>query len=55
MIDHFGWSYGTDDNAEALVASVDNMAGHVDMDTMESWRDDNLLAIMKGIKPLPPK
>ena len=55
MLDHFGWSYGSEGNAEALVESIDNIAGHVDMDTLEGWRDDNLLSILKGIKPLPSK
>ena len=55
MLDHFGWSYGSEDNAQSLVDSVNNMTNHIDMDTLESWRDDNLLAILKGIKPLPPK
>ena len=55
MIDHFGWSYGSEEGATALIEAVDKMTGHVDMDALESWRDDNLLTIMKGLKPLPPK
>ena len=55
MLEHFGWGYGSEDNSRALVECIDNIAGHLDMDTVESWRDDNLLSIMKGLKPLPPK
>ena len=54
MINHFGWSYGSKDNAQALLDSVDDMTSHIDMDALESWRDDNLISILKGIKPLPP-
>jgi hypothetical protein len=34
---------------------VDDISGHLSIDEIESWRDDNLLTILKQLKPLPAK
>ena len=52
MIDHFGWKRG-DKARKALVGSIDKRYGHLEMAELEAWRDDNLLAIIKGLKPVP--
>ena len=54
MIDHFGWKRGPKAK-KALLASVDSRYGHLEMAELEAWRDDNLVAIMKGLKPVPQK
>jgi len=51
-IAHWGWG-GPADQQQVAVDEVAALAGHLDMDTLEAWRDDNLLALMKGLKPLP--
>jgi len=54
MIDHFGWK--RDEKAKNdLIASVDNMYGHLSMDELERWRDENLMVMLKGLKPAPGK
>jgi carnitine 3-dehydrogenase len=54
MIDHFGWK--RDEKAkEDLINSVDNMYGHLSMDELERWRDENLMVMLKGLKPAPGK
>jgi len=54
MIDHFGWK-GEPAEAEALVAAVERMAGHLSMDQLEAWRDANLSKLIEVLQPLPPK
>jgi carnitine 3-dehydrogenase len=54
MIDHFGWKRGPKAK-KALIGSIDGRYGHLDMAELEAWRDDNLLAIMKGLKAVPAK
>ncbi len=50
MIDHFGWK--RDEEAkDQLVAAVDDMYGHLSMDELERWRDENLMVMLKGLKP----
>ena len=53
-IDHFGWR-GPDGLEPVAVQAVDDISGHLTMDEIESWRDDNLLTILKQLKPLPAK
>jgi 3-hydroxyacyl-CoA dehydrogenase len=51
MIDHFGWK-GDLATADRLVAAVDRMTAGRGMDEIESWRDDNLLALLGTLKRL---
>lgn len=54
MIDHFGWK--RDEKAKNdLIGAVDNMYGHLSMDELERWRDENLLVLLKGLKAAPGK
>ena len=54
MIDHFGWK--RDDKAkDDLIGAVDNMYGHLSMDELERWRDENLMVMLKNFKPVPGK
>ena len=54
MIDHFGWK--RDEKAKNdLIDAVDNMYGHLSMDELERWRDENLMVMLKGLKPAPGK
>ena len=50
-IAHFGWS-GPAGLKEVAVAAVDEMTGERDADTLERWRDENLVALLKALKPL---
>ena len=52
MIDHFGWT-GEERAKEALIASVDRAYGHLPMDELERWRDENLMVLLQGLKPAP--
>ena len=54
MIDHFGWKRD-EDAKNQLIGSVDNMYGHLSMDELERWRDENLMIMLKGLKPVPAK
>ena len=52
MIDHFGWK--RDEAArDRLVAEVDAMYGHLSMDDLERWRDENLMTMLEGLEPAP--
>ena len=53
-IAHWGWN-GPPELEEVAVATAERMAGHLDMKAIESWRDDNLVALIKAMKPLPGK
>ena len=50
---HFGWS-GPPQLEEQALSEVEAYAG-TDMTALESWRDDNLLKILKGLRFDPPK
>ena len=50
---HFGWS-GPPQLEEQALSEVEAYAG-TDMAALESWRDDNLLKILKGLRFDPPK
>ena len=54
MLEHFGWQ-GEPAEADALVAAVERMAGHMTLDELERWRDRNLLSMLDSLQPLPPK
>ncbi len=52
MIEHFGWK--RDSSArDDLVASVDAMYGHLPIDDLEHWRDENLMVLLKGLTAAP--
>lgn len=52
-IAHFGWN-GPPQLEEVAVAAVDEMTGSHDVDALEKWRDENLVALLKALKPLEP-
>lgn len=49
MLEHFGWR-GPDELKDKLVAAVERMVGDTDMQTLEAWRDENLLTLLGTIK-----
>jgi len=48
MIDHFG-GMGDEDANHQLIAAVDDMYGHLSMEELERWRDENLMVMLQGI------
>lgn len=52
MIEHFGWS-GVPGGEQAFIDAVESRWGHLSIDELESWRDDNLLAMLAAIKDCP--
>ena len=50
-LDHFGWR-GSEAGKASVIAAVDQIAGKVSIDELERWRDDNLIAQQKLLKPL---
>ncbi len=48
MIDHFGWKRGETARNE-LVGAIDAMYGHLDIDDLERWRDENLMVMLEGL------
>ena len=52
MIDHFGWNGKAGGEVE-FIDAVERRWGHVSIAELESWRDDNLLAILEGLTPPP--
>lgn len=54
MIDHFGWRRG-EEARQRLVGEVEAMYGHLTMDELERWRDENLVVLLDGLKPPPAK
>jgi carnitine 3-dehydrogenase len=54
MIDHFGWT-GAEEDKQRLIGEVDAMYGHLSMDELERWRDENLMVMLKGLKSAPTK
>ena len=52
-IAHFGWT-GPPGLEDVAVAAVDEMTGSHDVDSLERWRDQNLVALLKALKPLEP-
>jgi len=52
MIDHFGWN-GVAGGEGEFIEAVERRWGHVAIAELESWRDDNLLAILEGLTPPP--
>jgi len=54
MIDHFGWMRDEEANHQ-LIAAIDDMYGHLSMEELEHWRDENLMVMLQGFKPVPGK
>lgn len=52
-IEHWGW-HGPDGLDKVAIGEVDAMTGHLTMDEIHAWRDDNLLTLLEALKPLPP-
>ena len=52
MIDHFGWTRG-EEARRRLIGEVEAMYGHLTMDALERWRDENLVTLLTGLKPPP--
>ena len=52
-IAHFGWS-GPAHLEAGAVAEVEAMSNHLDMASLESWRDDNILSMLESFRPIPP-
>ena len=48
---HFGWR-GSEAGKASVIAAVDQIAGMVSIDELERWRDANLIAQQKLLKPL---
>ena len=52
-IEHWGWR-GPDGFDRVAIDEVDATTGHLTMDEIHAWRDDNLLTLLEGLTPLPP-
>jgi carnitine 3-dehydrogenase len=52
MIEHFGWR-GTPGTEQAFIEAIEARWGHVSIDALESWRDDNLIALLEHLEPPP--
>lgn len=52
MIDHFGWP-GEPGRETEFVEAIETRWGHATIDELEDWRDDNLLVMLKNLKPPP--
>lgn len=52
MIEHFGWR-GTPGTESTFIDAVETRWGHVSMGDLESWRDDNLIALLEHLEPPP--
>ncbi len=52
-IEHWGWR-GPAGLDTVAIDEVDATTGHLTMDEIHAWRDDNLLTLLEGLNPLPP-
>jgi len=52
MIAHFGWR-AAPETMQPFIDTVDRRWGHVPMEELEDWRDENLLLMLKGLKEAP--
>lgn len=52
MIAHFGWR-AAPQTMQPFIDTVDRRWGHVPMEDLEDWRDENLLLMLKGLKEAP--
>lgn len=54
FIENFGWSGGASKiEAETFIEAIEKRWGHVTTTELESWRDDNLLAMLEHLVPPP--
>ena len=53
MIAHFGWNGEPGGEAE-FIEAIERRWGHLSIQELESWRDDNLIAMLKELAPPPP-
>ncbi len=51
-IKHWGWR-GPEGLDQVAIGEVDAMIGDLTMDEVHAWRDENLLMLLEGLKPLP--
>ena len=52
MIEHFGWR-GDPSTRDAFIETVDRRWGRVEIEELERWRDQNLLALLTHLTPAP--
>ena len=52
MIAHFGWR-GAPETKDAFIETVDRRWGHVPMEELEDWRDENMLMLLANLKEAP--
>lgn len=52
MIAHFGWR-GAPETKDAFIDTVEQRWGHVPMDELEDWRDDNMLMLLEKLREAP--
>lgn len=52
MIEHFGWR-GAPGKEREFIDAVETRWGHVSIEALESWRDDNLIAMIEHLEPPP--
>ena len=52
MIEHFGWP-ASPELKDRAIGTIEGIAGHLTMEEVEQWRDENLIAMLKALKPLP--
>ena len=54
FIENFGWSGGSSGvEAGTFIDAIERRWGHVTTTELESWRDDNLLAMLEHLAPPP--
>lgn len=52
MIAHFGWR-GAPETKDAFIETVDRRWGHVPIETLEDWRDQNMLMLLENLEEAP--
>ncbi len=52
MIAHFGWR-SSEQTKQPFLDTVDQTWGHVPIEELEDWRDENMLMLLKGLKDAP--
>lgn len=52
MLAHLGWR-GDPETKDSFIETVEQRWGHVPMEELEDWRDENMLALIRGMKEAP--
>jgi carnitine 3-dehydrogenase len=52
MLAHFGWN-AAPETKDAFIDTVDRRWGHVPMDELEDWRDQNMLRLLRDLEEAP--